>query len=216
MKTTAIYTNKRGTTLVKLEKDNKDNKDIEWVVCSEYNEHAKEGEKWIWGHYFDTFEEACTYMNQKSIYVVTAHDIEEMDESSKTKQFFFSQKEDALDAAKEYIEKHYPKNEKETAKEAISTKNIYMKYDEKSKDDWMTENNTHFMKVEGIEWNQNILAFNPSSALYDSPIKTKSDQIRPNKEETCTAIFLTCRDPKKIEMPMKKWMKIISQKRMTF
>ena len=100
MKTTAIYTNKRGTTLVKLEKDNKD---IEWVVCSEYDEHAKEGEKWIWGHYFDTFEEACTYMNQKSIYVVTAHDIEEMDESSKTKQFFFSQKEDALDAAKEYI-----------------------------------------------------------------------------------------------------------------
>jgi len=53
----------------------KDNKDIEWVVCSEYDEHAKEGEKWIWGHYFDTFEEACTYMNQKSIYVVTAHDI---------------------------------------------------------------------------------------------------------------------------------------------
>lgn len=40
MKTTAIYTNKRGTTLVKLEKDNKD---IEWVVCSEYDEHAKEG-----------------------------------------------------------------------------------------------------------------------------------------------------------------------------
>ena len=44
MKTTAIYTNKRGTTLVKLEKDNKD---IEWVVCSEYDEHAPEGEKWI-------------------------------------------------------------------------------------------------------------------------------------------------------------------------
>ena len=167
MKTTAIYTNKRGTTLVKLEKDNKD---IEWVVCNEYDEHAPEGEKWIWGHYFDTFEEACTYMNQKSIYVVTAHDIEEMDESSKTKQFFFSKKEDALDAAKEYIEQHYPKNEKETAKEAISTKNIYMKYDEKSKDDWMTENNTHFMKVEGIEWNQNILAFNPSSALYEMTI----------------------------------------------
>lgn len=109
-------------------------------------------------------------MNQKSIYIVTAHDIEEMDESSKTKQFFFSKKEDALDAAKEYIEKHYPKNEKETAKEAISTKNIYMKYDEKSKDAWMTENNTHFMKVEGIEWNQNILPFNPSSALYEMTI----------------------------------------------
>lgn len=62
------------------------------------------------------------------------------------------------------------KNEKETAKETISTKNIYMKYDEKSKDDWMTENNTHFMKVEGIEWNQNILAFNPSSALYEMMI----------------------------------------------
>ena len=45
MKTTAIYTNKRGTTLVKLEKDNKD---IEWVGRSEYDEHAKEGEKWIW------------------------------------------------------------------------------------------------------------------------------------------------------------------------
>lgn len=45
-----------------------------------------------------------------------------------------------------------------------------MKYDEKSKDDWMTENNTHFMKVEEIEWNQNILPFNPSSALYEMPI----------------------------------------------
>lgn len=58
MKSTPIYTNKEGLTLVKLEKG----RHIEWLVCRNFDSTKEEGDKWSSASYFESFEDATRYL----------------------------------------------------------------------------------------------------------------------------------------------------------
>lgn len=58
MKSTPIYTNEEGLTLVKLEKA----QHIEWLVCRNFDSTKEEGNKWSSASYFESFEDATRYL----------------------------------------------------------------------------------------------------------------------------------------------------------
>lgn len=166
MKTTAIYTNSKGKTLVKLEKGDR----IEWVVCNEYNDQAKEGRKWSWGDYFDSFEEATQYMNQQTIFLLVTNQIFDEDEQSyygmtNQKEIrIFSTRERAMDAAEEYIEDIYPEEEWEEMYKALK-KRPYEKrpcrYEKSTNEEFKDESNTEYIEIVEVVLNTVNNIFNP-------------------------------------------------------
>lgn len=161
MKTTAIYTNSKGKTLVKLEKGNR----IEWVVCSEYNDQGEEGARWCWGHYFDSFEEATQYMNQKTIFLLVTNQIfDEYEQSyygmtNRKDIWIFSTKERAMDAAEEYIQGIYPEEEWEEMYKALE-KRPY-RYEKSTNEEFKDESNTEYIEIVEVELNTVNNSFNP-------------------------------------------------------
>lgn len=161
MKTTAIYTNSKGKTLVKLEKGNR----IEWVVCNEYNDQAEEGRKWSWGAYFDSFEEATQYMNQQTVFLLITNQIFDEDEQSyygmtnRKEIRIFSTKERAMDEAEEYIQDIYPEEKWGKMYKALE-KRPY-RYEKSTNEEFKDESNTEYIEIVEVELNTVNNSFNP-------------------------------------------------------
>lgn len=104
MKSTPIYTNKKGKTLVKLEKENW----TEWVVCRNYDNTKEEGNKWDYGIYFENFVDAVRVMTNSISYLIWIVTTEE-DDYKRIK--ICETKEDAINCANTCIKENTGKNE---------------------------------------------------------------------------------------------------------
>ena len=81
----------------------KDGGNIEYCVCSYYDDNMPEGEKWCWGHYFSTMENAIKYMATECLNRMTRYMLIETNNDNEIYTNVF----DTFTEAKEELDKRF-------------------------------------------------------------------------------------------------------------